>query len=166
MSQHVPEDLLTAFVEGDMGEQLAIHIAEHLDACPACATRAATMEPLAAAFAAMEDPVVPDDLAAAILDEFVRPEPVPVTEIALGFALLGAAAAVAATMGSPLGMAIEFGVVLDALATLGGGLITGLGAASTTILTLRTLLALGGCFVTARLATLTPAPIGVRVVSS
>ncbi len=162
MSQHVPEELLTAFIEGEMGEQLAIHIAEHLDECPACATRAAGKEPLASAFAAMEDPVAPEGLVAAILDEFAQPEPIPVTEIALGFALLGAAAMVAATMGSPLGIAVEFGVVLDALATLGGALITGLGAASTTILTLTTLLALGGCIATARLATLAPTPVGVR----
>jgi len=162
MSQHVPEDLLTAFVEGEMGEQLAIHIAEHLDDCPSCATRATGMEPLASAFAAMIDPVPPDDLAAAILVEFDKPEPVPVIEIALGFALLGAAAAVAGTLGSPLGLAIEFGVVLDALATLGSALITALGTTSTALLTLTTLLALGGCVATARLATLTPAPIGVR----
>ena len=72
MSQHVPEDLLAAFVEGEMGEQLAIHIAEHIDACPRCATRAAGLEPLAAAFAAVEDPVTPEDLVSAVLAEAVE----------------------------------------------------------------------------------------------
>ena len=162
MNQHVPEDLLSAFVEGEVGEQLSVHIAGHLDECPACATQAAGMEPLASAFAAMDDPVPPDELVALILEEFDKPEPIPVVEIALGFGLLAAAAAAAATLQSPLGMAIEFGVAIDALATLGSALITGLGASSSALLTLTTLLALGGCFATARLAALTPTPIGVR----
>ena len=38
MNQHVPDDLLIAFVDADVGEQVAVHIAEHLDGCPACAT--------------------------------------------------------------------------------------------------------------------------------
>ena len=44
-SQHVPEDLLQAFVEGEVGEQLAVHIAGHLDECPACAQFAIVTEP-------------------------------------------------------------------------------------------------------------------------
>ena len=67
MSQHVPDDLLAAFVDGEVSEQLAVHIAEHLDDCPACSAQAVALEPLAAAFAAVEDPRVPADLVASIL---------------------------------------------------------------------------------------------------
>src|SRR5688500_20047826 len=91
MSQHVPEDLLASFVEGEVGEQLAVHIAEHLDGCPACATRAAGLEPLAAAFAAVLDPVPPLGLAQAILARLDEPDRLPVLEIGIGAGLLGCA---------------------------------------------------------------------------
>ena len=160
MSQHVPDDLLAAFTDGEVGEQLAVHIAEHLDNCPACATRATGLDPLAAAFAAMIDPSPPPDLSASILKALAAPESIPRTEIALGFIFLAAAAIVAVAMGSPTGLAVEFGVVLKAMSTLGGALLTGVGPTSSAALTLTTLLAFGGCIATARFAALTP--IGVR----
>lgn len=85
---HVPDDLLAAFVGGDVEERVAVHIAEHIDRCPMCATRAATSEPLAAAFATVPDPVVPADLVASILEEAERPEPLPLVEVAIGLGLL------------------------------------------------------------------------------
>jgi len=160
MSQHVPEDLLVAFTDGDVGEQLAIHIAEHLDSCPACSTRATGLDPLASAFAAMVDPEVPEDLSESVLDILAAPEPTPRTEIALGCVLLTAAAIAAALLGSPTALAAEFGVVLKAVGTLMGALLTGIGASSTAALVLATLVAFAGCVGTARFAM--PTPVGAR----
>lgn len=106
MSQHVPEDLLGAFVLGDVDDDLAVHIAEHLDACPACATRAAGLEPLALAFAAVDDPV-PPDLVDAVLAEVGsarRADAAPrlAPEVPVGASLLAAALALAAAFGGPL----------------------------------------------------------------
>lgn len=159
MSQHVPDDLLASFVDGEVGEQLAVHIAEHLDDCPACATRAAGLEPLGAAFAAIDDPVPPPELAREVLERVAEPERLPVLEIGVGAALLVSAAALATLLESPLGMAVELGVVLHGLATLTRALAAGLGASSL-LLTVATFLALAGCAITARLAR--PTPIGVE----
>lgn len=126
MSQHVPEDLLQAFVEGEVGEQLAIHIAEHLDACPACATRATGLEPLAAAFAAIRDPIPPPDLARRVLAGADEPDRLPFGEIAIGLALLVCAALLAAGIDHPLKLAADVGVFLNALEVLGRGLATSL----------------------------------------
>lgn len=125
MSQHVPEELLNAFVLGDVDEALAVHIAEHLDACPACATRAAGLEPLAHVFAAVDDPV-PPDLVAAVLAEAGRPERRLAPEVPLGAALLAASVLLAALFGRPLA-ALETADLLMGLATsvaraLGAGL--------------------------------------------
>jgi anti-sigma factor RsiW len=152
MTQHVPEDLLAAFTDGDVGEQLAVHIAEHLDSCPSCATQAIGMDPLAAAFAAMVDPVAPEDLAAQVMDTFSAPEPIPLIEFALGFALLGAATLISLSLGSPVALAAEFGIVLKAIGALSGALFTGFGSTPSTFLVLFTLLTLGGCVFTVRFA--------------
>lgn len=156
MSQHVPDDLLMAFVDGDVGEQLAVHIAEHLDACPSCLNRAAGMEPLHAAFAAVPDPPIPDDLVAAVLAEASQPERLPVVELGVGAGLLAAAGMAAVLLGNPIGAAAEFGVVIAALGDVARILTTGL-AASSAALTAVIALALAGLFVTARIA----APVDV-----
>ena len=128
MSQHVPEDLLQAFVDGEVGEQLAVHIAEHVDGCPSCATRAAGLEPLAAAFAAVLDPVPPSGLPQTILKRLEEPERLPVLEVGVGAGLLGCAAFLALGLESPLALAAELVVVLNALLTLARGLSTALGS--------------------------------------
>lgn len=151
MSQHVPDDLLGSFVEGEVGEQLAIHIAEHLDLCPACSTRAAGMEPLGLAFAAVEDPIPPLDLVQAVLDEVAEPERLPLAEIGVGAGLLVAATLLTISVENPLGMAVEVGVVLHAFPNIASALAAGLGASSG-LLTVATFLALLGCAFTARLA--------------
>ncbi|MCB9685692.1 MAG: zf-HC2 domain-containing protein [Alphaproteobacteria bacterium] len=120
MSQHVPEDLLQAFVDGDVGEQLAIHIAEHVDACPSCATRAAGLEPLAAAFAAVTDPVPPPELVARVLAAapVEEPERLPTQEIAIGALLLAGATLLLIGLDGPLAMAADLGVALNAAIAL------------------------------------------------
>ncbi len=151
MSQHVPEDLLSAFVDGDVGEQLAIHIAEHIDGCPSCLNRAAGMEPLHAAFAAMPDPEVPSDLAAAVLAEASQPERLPVTELSVAAGLMASAALVAVMFGNPVGAAAELGVVLYALGDVARVVATGL-AGSGAALTGITAVVIAGLFFTARVA--------------
>lgn len=151
MSQHVPEDLLGSFVDGDVGEQLAVHIAEHLDECPACATRATGLEPLAAAFASVDDPLPPADLVQAVMQQVSEPERVPVLEIALGAAMLVSAALLTTTLGNPLGMAIELGVVLHAMASMARALAAGI-AGSSLVMILTTAVTVAGCLVTLRLA--------------
>ncbi len=120
MSQHVPEDLLQSFVEGEVGEELAVHIAEHLDRCPACATRAATLEPLAAALASVPDPVPPPDLAQSILAQVARPVHAAArAEVAVAALLLATAVLVAVGLGDPLSLVIRLGVIADVVASLG-----------------------------------------------
>ncbi|MCO4743283.1 MAG: zf-HC2 domain-containing protein [Proteobacteria bacterium] len=119
MSSHVPEDLLTAFVDGDIEEGLALHIAEHLDICPACATHAATIEPLAFAFAAVEDPELPRSLVLDVLREADAPEAAPLTEMTLGLGLLAAAGVTFALFGDPVGSAVQLSLLLGAAAKMG-----------------------------------------------
>ncbi|MEQ1501722.1 MAG: zf-HC2 domain-containing protein [Myxococcota bacterium] len=126
MSQHVPEDLLQAFVDGEVSEQIAVHVAEHLDACPACATRATGLEPLAAAFASVRDPAPPPALAAAILAKLDEPERLPVAEIGVGAGLLAVASLLAFGMASPLSLLAELGVLLNASEAVVRGVSTAL----------------------------------------
>lgn len=92
MSNHVPDDLLHAFTEGDLGEEVAVAVALHLDACPACTNRAVALEPLVSAFAAVHDPPVPDGIPEQVLHTLATPEPSPLPELLLGGGLLAAAA--------------------------------------------------------------------------
>lgn len=121
---HVPDDLLQAFVDCEVDEQLAVHVAEHLDDCPACATRAAVLEPLGAAFAAADDPFVPDDLVQSVLAELRSPAPVvvaarsPLLEIGVGSGLIVMAASLVLLFGQPIQAAIRVGLALDALGTV------------------------------------------------
>ena len=150
MSQHVPNDLLTAFVEGDVGEQLAVHIAEHLDECPGCLNVAAGMEPLNAAFAAMDDPEVPADLVARVLAQADAPESLPLTELGISAVLLSTAGLVAVLFGKPVAMATDLGLVL---AALGDGLrVVAIGLTGSGPALALTALACFGMFFTARFA--------------
>jgi anti-sigma factor RsiW len=157
MSRHVTDDLLRSFVDADVGEEMAVHIADHLDECPACATRAASLEPLATAFAAMEDPEPPPDLAASVLAAVQEPERLPIMEIGLGAGLLLSAALLTTAFGNPLGMAADVGVLISALGTMGRGLAAGLGS-SQVVLAVGTVVALVGCLLTVRYASSLPLP--------
>ena len=149
---HIPEDMLRAFVEGDLGDQIGAHIAEHLDVCPACATRATALEPLGRAFATVRDPQTPPDLVARILKKLDEPERAPAHEIAVGAALLVGAVVMAA--------AIQTGVVLDAVGTLGRGLASGLASYQLAIV-VAMLLTFGGALVTVFFGAL---PSAIRIV--
>jgi len=143
MSEHVPPDLLADFVDGDVGEHVAVHIAEHIDGCPRCATQAAALEPLAPAFASMDDPPVPTDLAdavlAAALREEARSERPPVTELAVGGALLTSAGLLAAATQHPVTVLADVGAVFHAAEAVIRSVSAGLSpftfaAATTTVL--------------------------------
>ena len=151
MRQHVPDDLLSAFVHGVMGEQLAVHIAEHIDACPACATRATALEPLAVAFAAVEDPPLPEGLVEAVLARAARPEPGSSVPFVVALVLLAAAALVAALGGDLLQNFVQLGVHVDGLAALWGA-VGRLVTSSAIAVTLASLAAFSTCLVTARVA--------------
>jgi predicted anti-sigma-YlaC factor YlaD len=152
MSQHVPEDLLLAFVEGEVGETLAVHIAEHLDTCSQCATRAATLEPLASAFAAVDDPVPPPDLVPAILAAAAVPaRALARVEVAMAGLLLVAAVLVAVVFGDPLALVVRLGVLTDVVATIATKASAGLWS-STLALAFSTVAALSAVFATFRVA--------------
>lgn len=142
MSAHVPDDLLASFVDGGMDEGLAIHVAEHLDACPMCASRAACMEPLAAVFARVEDPPVPVGLTASILAaaeadlgavDASPTQAIPAVdgsrEIAIGGGMLTAAAALLALVGDPVALAAHGAIVMGAASSLGRALLLGVSPA-------------------------------------
>lgn len=106
MSAHIPDDLLQDFVMGEVSEEIASHVAMHIDACPRCATRAAHAEPLAQAFAAVDDPLLPESLIDDVLYavERERSRRLPALEIAIGAALLAAAAVLVALGSDPVSL--------------------------------------------------------------
>lgn len=127
MSPHVPDALLRSFVLGDVDESLAVQVALHLDACPACATRAAGLEPLASAFAAVDDPL-PPDLTAPVLSALQRPERRLVPELLVGGGFLGGAALLLAVLGQPLAVLARVGLLFDVTESVARALASGLGA--------------------------------------
>jgi anti-sigma factor RsiW len=67
LSQHLTDPLVQDFIDGDLTDAVAVQLAEHLDHCPHCSARVAHAEPLAAAFAEVQDPPLPEGLIDAIL---------------------------------------------------------------------------------------------------
>lgn len=118
---HLSQPVLQNFVQGELSTEQAVDCALHLDDCPDCATRWALAEPLNQVFAAVDDPVVPPDLEAVILERLKQPPTVmdepPVTELLLSAALLGLAGFILATLADPLGL------LVDAAALAKGGFI-------------------------------------------
>lgn len=131
MSEHVPHDLLDAFVEGDVSEHVAVHIAEHLDRCPGCATLAASLEPLHPAFASMDDPPIPEDMVRAVLDAVNADEPAPFVELAVGGTLLACAGLLAFATQHPITALADLSAVARASQALVVGLAAGLGSSAT-----------------------------------
>ena len=71
MGLHPDDTVLMAFVMGDLATDEAVPVALHLDECPHCAARVAGLDPLTHAFAAVDDPVLPEGLVEAILEHDV-----------------------------------------------------------------------------------------------
>ncbi|HJN73438.1 MAG TPA: zf-HC2 domain-containing protein [Myxococcota bacterium] len=134
MIQHPSDAHLGSFVRGDLGEADAVAVALHLDDCPRCATRAAGFDPLASAFASCDDPLVPDDLVAAVLaaaadipigvapsgvaPSGVAPEPerarIPLGELLAAAGLLSAAAMLFLMLGEPTALAADAALAASA----------------------------------------------------
>lgn len=131
MIQHPPESLIKRFAEGELSESLAVDLAMHLDECPACATQAATLEPLALAFASSDDPELPEDLMGEILEAVSElqvqpalpptlPESMPVgarAELVAGASLISVAATLFFLLGDPSQFAADIAVNAHAAAT-------------------------------------------------
>ena len=108
---HPPSALLAAFATGvldEAQEDEGIRVALHLDDCPACAAQAASLDPMAHVFASVDAPVVPEDLAAAVLSAADAPTVRLDTrrfrhtaELAVAASLLVAAFALFVMLGAP-----------------------------------------------------------------
>ena len=118
MSRHLPDDVLARFVGCSLPERQAVEAALHIDSCPYCASRAVALDPLAPAFAAMDDPPLPAFfeervLAAAALAEAPAersPTPVPW----LGMGLIGLAALLMVAGGEPAALIGQLASLLRA----------------------------------------------------
>jgi anti-sigma factor RsiW len=113
MSEHLPNDVLHAFVQGELGDDDAVICASHIDRCAHCATRAAALEPLAAAFASIHDPEVPADLVPSVLRALESPQ-VGTREVVLGAAMLIGALGLAVSGRDPLSLITELSALLRA----------------------------------------------------
>lgn len=95
MSDHPPDALLDAFALGEVGDHVAVALAEHVDACARCRARVLAADPLTQAFASVDDPPVPDDLVTRVLAAARAAPPVTAPRAATwwhGAALLALAA--------------------------------------------------------------------------
>jgi anti-sigma factor RsiW len=118
MSRHLPEDVLVRFVEGTLDEHQAVEAALHIDDCPFCAARAQEAEPLAAAFASMDDPPLPEGFEEAVLAAVERPHAArAVPQIPwLGIALILSAGLLMVVGGEPTALLWKLAAVARAAA--------------------------------------------------
>lgn len=155
MSAHVSDELLERFVDGDLEEPLAVPIAVHIDACSACATRAAALDPLNAVFASAPIADPPEDLASRVIEASQRVERTPLVEIAVGAGLMGLAGALALATDGPWALMADLGGAVAALLALARGV--GVVMASfQVIVAVTTVLALAGVVLTLHFSALAP----------
>jgi anti-sigma factor (TIGR02949 family) len=81
------QEHLSAWLDGEVPEDLRPRLVEHLAACPACQAELAALERLDAALAELEAPA-PRDLAAGVLRRLSRPTPSWVRSLALAACLV------------------------------------------------------------------------------
>jgi len=96
---HPDDASLQAFLSGDLDDPAAVDLALHLDDCPRCAARAASVDSLSSAFAASTPPP-PPGLAAATLAAARAPAR-PGPELGIGLTLLCLAAGLLLLAGPP-----------------------------------------------------------------
>ena len=113
MSTHPRDHELRAFALPTLGDDDAVAVALHLDDCPSCSHRAAQLDPLASAFAAVPALNAPPSLVPAVLTEVARPARWLTPELALGAAFLVAAVALVIATVDPLDGMVQLGVLLD-----------------------------------------------------
>ncbi|MBT3218664.1 MAG: hypothetical protein HN348_06195, partial [Proteobacteria bacterium] len=108
---------------------------------------------LSIAFAALDDPVVPKDLADSIIQYVAKPASAPLVELSVGTLMLGMAASLVLFTGNPIGIAVKLGVLANLVGVLGSA-VSGQLVTSTLALVLTTALAAFGCFAAARVTIL------------
>ena len=81
------QEHLSAWLDGEVPEELRPQMSEHLAVCPVCQAELAALERLDAALAELEAPV-PRDLAAGVLRRLPRPTPSWVRSLALAACLV------------------------------------------------------------------------------
>jgi anti-sigma factor RsiW len=118
MSRHLTDSLLDRFVAGSLESPVAQEVALHIDACASCSNRAIGLDPLGTTFATIDDPPIPEALAArlrAAVDATptMRPEWIA----GFGVALLAAAALLLVVLGEPATLVSSAGTALFASAT-------------------------------------------------
>ena len=82
------QENLSAWLDGEIPEELRPRLAEHLAACPACRAELVALERLDAALGRLEAPGPRRDLAAAVLRQLPRPASPWVRSLALAACLL------------------------------------------------------------------------------
>ena len=127
---HPDHRTLEGFLHCVLEEPDAVAVAVHIDDCPACAAWVSAHDPLASAFASVEDPPLPPNLVAAALAASGRAKG-PGPEPLIAAFLLGAAATLLLVGGGPARALSGAGVVLGALGTAAEALI---GQAGVTLL--------------------------------
>jgi anti-sigma factor RsiW len=143
MTDHLTDVEVDTFVLGEVTTAEAVRMAVHLDGCPACSARAAQAEPLSMAIAAVPDPHIPVDLAAAVLAEAAKPEVRPLTELGIG-ACLVAVAALFVALDDPIGRLVDIGMVASLGYNVMGALSTGFGSSAIALLLTALLGVVGG----------------------
>jgi hypothetical protein len=124
---HPTAETLRLFVDGTLVESEVVEVALHLDACPRCAQAAARQDPLDLAFAALDEPAHPPELAQAALAQASTPVKAG-PEMIIATLLLLAGLGVLLVLGAPVELLTRAAVVLQALratvsaVTAGGGL--------------------------------------------
>ena len=115
MSRHLTESLLERFVAGNLESRVSEEVALHIDDCATCSNRAIALDPLSSAFAAIDDPPIPDALQDRLRFALSYAPPARPEWIAAGgVALLAAAALLLAVLGDPSGLMSEAGTTLFA----------------------------------------------------
>ncbi len=125
MTGHPSDERLERFVTQRLPSREVVAIARHLDDCPACALRARALDPLAPAFASVDDPPPPEGLERAILERASQPAAPVVPPWGMALALLAMAAGLLVALGDPAGLFATAGRAASSLVRTGGTL-TGL----------------------------------------
>lgn len=175
MTVHVSDDVLARFVDGDVDETVAVTVAEHIDGCSVCATRAAALDPMNAVFASAPIGEPPEHLAAQVIAQvngpsfaspavgvstagtaqLGSPSRAPLVEIGVGAALLGLAGLLAAAFDGPWALMADVG------GTFAGGLALARGvgvvlASFQVVVAATTVLASAGVVLTLQYSALVP----------
>ncbi len=117
---HIDRRMLERFAMGEVGPDLAVHIALHVDECPSCAGAVRDADPLQAVFAACDDPKMPDDLVDDLLGADIAVNPSPGQwsfEPWVAAGLLMAAALVSLIGASPADLFVHSWMFLKAIGT-------------------------------------------------